>query len=118
MIRVTYYPFGSNDLAHQDFTSLAGAHDFALSLIAPGNDRGRTPAILYSDGKVSFRAIACGGGLRPIEWSMSFPTIDCFRSRACSVADGCGIRYRSRRKGYRASTRALGLFIDRVTQCA
>jgi hypothetical protein len=45
------------------------------------------------------------------EWRMTFKSAGIFKSLECRLAERCGVRYASHRKGYVASQRALNKFI-------
>ncbi|UZK69587.1 hypothetical protein OKW76_00410 [Sphingomonas sp. S1-29] len=108
--RVAYYRHGDHTLSYEALP-LAEAVELVRSLKMPGNNMGWAPELLGEGWRAHLGEDKRTG--RP-RWSMRFQADGCFRSRECSIAEGCGVRYASHRAGYQASERAFAKFIARM----
>ncbi|UZK70775.1 hypothetical protein OKW76_07065 [Sphingomonas sp. S1-29] len=108
--RVAYYRIGDHALSYETLP-LVEAVELLRALKVPMNNRGWAPQILGEGWTAALGEDRRTG--KPV-WSMTFRADGYFRSRECSIARSCGVRYPSHRKGYQASERTFAKFVGRM----
>ena len=112
LLTVSYYKRGDYGLSHETLP-VAEAMELFRELKRPGSNRGWAPTLIAMNWRAALGQDKRTG--RP-RWWMSFQSDGIFRSMACGIAQGCGVRYASHRQGYRASERAFAKFIARMVE--
>lgn len=111
-VRVAFYQPGDHHLTYAGLP-IVEALELFRELKRPGSNRGWSPELIAPQWRAHLGEDKRTG--RP-RWSMKFESDDGYKSSACCIAEHCGVRYASHRRGYQASERAFGKFIARMLE--
>lgn len=111
-VRVAFYQPGDHHLTYAGLP-IVEALELFRELKRPGSNRGWAPELIAPRWRAHLGEDKRTG--RP-RWSMRFDADGIYKSSACAIAEGVGVRYASHRRGYQASERAFAKFIARMLE--